>query len=217
MIKLFVTFLKLAFRKISAKGVTRAAREHLTQQKYKDALFLSSTLRTPNNRIVSDYHVLQTVSINKLSLSPLNDKRFILEGGIETLPYVHAEAIESTDLECDPEWEAPTQEEVKDLFGVKWETDNKSDSTLPASTENWQSPDTTVESWEPPDPGFNRVINELDLDSEDNVNFEAVIYEKSPINCPLIDYEAVVSEDGGEITNSEDEEAIPMSKRRQRI
>ena len=216
MIKLLATFLYLDSRKISAKGVTRAAWEQLTHQKYKDALFLSSTLRTPNNRIVSDRHVLQTVSINKLSLSPFDDKRFILEGGIKTLPYGHADAIEATDLESDPEWDAPTQDEIEDLFGEEWETDNESDSTLPASTESWQPPDPALESWEPPDPGLNRIINESDLDSDDNVDFEAVIDEESPINCPFIDYEAVESEDGREITDSEEEEAIPPRKRGRR-
>ena len=123
-------------RKISAKGVTRAVREQLTHQKYKDALFLSSTLRTPNNKIVSDCYVLQTVSINKLSLSPFDDKPFVLEGGIKTLPYGHADAIEAPDLETDPEWDAPTHDENEDLFAEEWESDNESDSTLPASTES---------------------------------------------------------------------------------
>ena len=213
MIKLLATFLYSHSRKISAKGVTRAAGEQLTHQKYKDTLFLSSTLRTPNNRIVSDRHVLQTVSINKLSLIPFDDKRFILEGGIRTLPYGHADAIEATDLEKDPEWDAPTQDEIEDLFGEEWETDNESDSTLPAC---WQPPDPALESCEPPDPGFNRIINESDLDSDDNVDFEAVIDEESPINCPFIDYEAVISEDGREITDSEEEEAIPPRKRGRR-
>ena len=48
------------------------------------------------------------------------------------------------------------------------------------------------------------------------VNFEAVIDEESPINCPFIDYEAVESKDGTEITNSEEEEAIPPRKRGRR-
>ena len=94
--------------------------------------------------------------------------------------------------------------------------DNESDSTLPASTESWQPPDPALESWEPPDPGFNRIINESDLDSDDNVDFEAVIDEESPINCPFIDYEAVESEDGREITDSEEEEAIPPRERGRR-
>ena len=51
------------------------------------------------------------------------------------------------------------------------------------------------------------------MDSDDNVDFEAVIDEKSPINCPFIDYEAVESEDGRKITDFEEEEAIPPCKR----
>ena len=189
-------------RKISAIGVTRAAREQITHQNFKDALFLSSTLRTPNNRIVSDRLVLQTVSINKLSLSPFDDKRFFLEGGIKTLPYDHADVVEAADLESDPEWDAPTQDEIEDLCGEEWETDNESDSTLPASTESWQPPDPAREIWEPPDTGVNRIINESDVNSDDNVDFEAVVDEESPINCPFIDYEAIEFEDGREITDS---------------
>ena len=200
-------------RKISAKDGTRAAREQLTHQKYKDALFLSSTLRTTNNRIVSDCHTLQTVSTIKLSLIPSDDKRFILEGGMKTLPYGHADAIDATDLETDPEWDAPTQDEIDDLFAEEWESDNESDSTLPASTENWQPPDSVLESWEPPNPGLNRIINESDSDSDDNVDFEAEIDKESPINCPFIDYEAVESEDGSKVTDSEEEEAILLRKR----
>ena len=203
-------------RKNSAKGFTSAAREKLTHQKYKSALFLSSTLRTPNNIIISDCHVLQTGSINKLSLSPFDDKRFILEGGIKTLPYGQADAIEATDLETDPEWDEPTQDEIEDLFAEEWETDDESDKTLPASTESWQPPDPVLESWEPPDLGFKRIKTESVLDIDDNVEFEAVIDEESPINCPFIDYEAVESEDGREITDSVEEEAIPPRKRGQR-
>ena len=54
------------------------------------------------------------------------------------------------------------------------------------------------------------------MDSDDNFDFEAVIEEESPINCPFIDYEAVESEDGREITDSKEEEAIPARKRGRR-
>ena len=96
------------------------------------------------------------------------------------MPYGHADAIGVTDLETDPEWDAPTQDEIEDLFAEEWESDNESDSTLAASSKSWQSPDSVLESWEPTDPGFNRIINELDLDSDDNVDFEAVIDKESP-------------------------------------
>ena len=57
-------------------------------------------------------------------------------------------------------------------------------------------PSMKVESHLIPDSTFNSLINELDLDSDDNVGFEAVIDEESPINYPFIDYENVESEDG---------------------
>ena len=69
-------------------------------------------------------------------MSPFDDKRLILEGGMKTLPFGHAEAIEATVLEVDPEWDAPTQDENEDLFGEKSENDNESDRILLASTEN---------------------------------------------------------------------------------
>ena len=76
-----------------------------------------------------------------------------------------------------------------------------------------RNPISSLNFREPPDPGFNRIINESDLDSEDNVDFEAVIDDESPINCPFIDYEAVESGDGREITDSAEEEATPPRKR----
>ena len=97
--------------------------------------------------------------------------------------------------------DAPTQDEIEDLIREEWETDNESDSTLPASNESWQPPVPALECWVPLDPGFNSIINESVLDSEGNVNSEAVIDKESPINCPFIDYEAVESEDGSEITD----------------
>ena len=130
---------------------------------------MSSLLRTPNNSIEQ----LQTVSVNKLFLSALDDTRFILEGGIKTLTLGHANAIEATDLETDPKWDAPTQKEIEDLFGEEWETDNESRSTLPASKVG-SHPIPTVK-----DRGCNRLINEPDLDSEHKVDFEAVFDKES--------------------------------------
>ena len=93
--------------------------------------------------------VLPTVSINKLSLSPFDDKRFILEGSIKTLPYGHADAIEAADLKSDPEWDTPTPEKIEDLFWEQWETDNEAESTLFAFTESWQPANLATESWDP--------------------------------------------------------------------
>ena len=55
---------------------------------------------------------------------------------VKKLPYGQADAIEATDLETDPQWDARTRDEIQDLFGEEWETDNESDSTPPASNES---------------------------------------------------------------------------------
>ena len=71
-------------------------------------------------------------------------------------------------------------------FEEEWEPDNELESTLHASKDCLQSPLLC----------FSRINNESDLDSEDNVDFQAVINEKSPTNCPFSDYEAVELEEG---------------------
>ena len=50
--------------------------------------------------------------MNKPSMSPFDEKRFILEGSINNLPYCHADAFEATDLESDSEWDASMQDEI---------------------------------------------------------------------------------------------------------
>jgi hypothetical protein len=40
-------------------------------------------------QIRSEKHQLYTVNINKIGLSPYDDKRYILEDGVETLAYGH--------------------------------------------------------------------------------------------------------------------------------
>ena len=45
-------------------------------------------------RIVSDHHVLQTVSSNKIYLSAFDNKRSIIADGVHTLPFGHYEALD---------------------------------------------------------------------------------------------------------------------------
>ena len=68
---------------------------------------------------------------------------------------------------------------------------------------------------QPADPGIERKLNEPDLDSEDNVNWNAIIDNQSPTNCLFIDFDAVESDERGEITDSEEEEMIPPCKKGQ--
>ena len=76
-------------RKIFAKGITSAAQSLLRHADYNNTLVTGSTLRAENTRIVSEKHVLQTVSTNKIFLSAFDNKCHILNGGIKTLPFGH--------------------------------------------------------------------------------------------------------------------------------
>ena len=55
---------------------------------------MGSLYRAENTRIASDRHVLNTVRTNKIALSSFDDKRYILDDGISTLPYGYIESSE---------------------------------------------------------------------------------------------------------------------------
>ena len=167
-------FFLLGCRKLSAKGVTRAA-QHLRHVDFLNTLSTGNHLRSENTRIVSDHHKLQTVTTNKICLSAFDNQRYILPDGIKTLPFGHYEigdyAIDESDWNNDD---------------VEWDYDDFSDLLLSSSPE-WDnsfvvphsSPDTTTtqssNTWQPPDPGFVAAqnINESDIESSDIVDFDA--------------------------------------------
>ena len=73
----------------TAKGVTKVAQRSCTHQTYKDVLLTRSTTRVVNNSIRIDDHKLYSVKINKRGLSAYDDKKYILDCGINTLSYGH--------------------------------------------------------------------------------------------------------------------------------
>ena len=76
--------------KKTAKGVQRIVTEkHLRHQLYKDCLFETNVEYTQMRRIASRNHQLHSIIMNKKSLSPFDDKRFILDDGVETLAHGH--------------------------------------------------------------------------------------------------------------------------------
>ena len=84
----------LDHRKLSAKGISRATQNLLTHRNYEETLETGSLYRAENTRIASDRHVLNTVRTNKIALSSFDDKRYILDDGISTLPYGYIESSE---------------------------------------------------------------------------------------------------------------------------
>ena len=71
----------------TAKGVNIATEFH----EFKDTLFNKKVVRHKMKRIQSNKHKIETYEINKISLSRLDDKGFVLDDGIHTLAYFHRE------------------------------------------------------------------------------------------------------------------------------
>ena len=61
----------------------------ITYQDYKDTLFNKETKIDSTKQIRSFDNKLYTVKLSKTSLSPYDDKRYILKNGINSLPYGH--------------------------------------------------------------------------------------------------------------------------------
>ena len=56
---------------------------------FKDTLFNKNMIRHKTKRIQGKIHKMVTYEINKISLSLWDDKRFVLNDGIQTLAYFY--------------------------------------------------------------------------------------------------------------------------------
>ena len=63
-------------------------------KEYVDVLFNKKDLRYKMKRILSEKHSIATYLLNKISLSCYDDKRFILDDGINSLAYGHKKKCE---------------------------------------------------------------------------------------------------------------------------
>ena len=76
--------------KKTAKGIAKyVTKRDIRHAHYKDCLFLKKRTMATMKQLRSDKHEIYTVTINKIGLSPYDDKRYILEDGITTLAYGH--------------------------------------------------------------------------------------------------------------------------------
>ena len=79
-----------SMQKHTAKGVKKyVVKNRLKHENYKDCLLNKQLQRHNMTMIRSDHHQLQTVTINKTSLSPFDDKRYLKEDGLTSLAYGH--------------------------------------------------------------------------------------------------------------------------------
>ena len=74
----------------TAKGVKKnVIKRELCYSDYRDTLYNCTTMRHKMRTIRSEYHQISSYQINKVSLSPFDDKRYILDDGISSYPYWH--------------------------------------------------------------------------------------------------------------------------------
>ena len=79
-----------AVEKKTAKGITRNVTENIiTHQDYKDCLFEQKIKMASMKQIRSDRHQVYSIKLNKIGLSPYDDKRYISEDGVSTLAHGH--------------------------------------------------------------------------------------------------------------------------------
>lgn len=76
--------------KRTAKGVNRNVLKHkIRHNHYLECLRNPTVMRNKQFNIQSINHHLHTVSVNKVSLSAFDDKRFLMKGGIKSYAYGH--------------------------------------------------------------------------------------------------------------------------------
>lgn len=74
----------------TAKGVKKnVIRKEIKHSDYRDALFNNEKMYHQMKTIRSDYHQISSYRLNKVSLSPFDDKSYILGDGIESYSYGH--------------------------------------------------------------------------------------------------------------------------------
>jgi len=90
---------KAMIEKKVAKGVQRSTiRNNLKHEMFRDCVENGILIRSTMTSIRSDHHELNTIRMNKISLSSFDDKRYILENGYDTLAHGHYKISELNDV-----------------------------------------------------------------------------------------------------------------------
>ena len=179
--------------KQSAKGVTRDARRSMTHELYKITLIGGEVVRLLNTRIASRNHRLHTIVVNKKLLSGYDDKRFILNDQVSTLPYGHQSLRDDMFFRTivnDPDWGSEDEETEKEQQ-QKTQQKNKhqpQDSTTQQHKNKQQKQQLQQKKQQPsiaqtssihntsfdsiPDPGFHQREHSEDELNENFVDFD---------------------------------------------
>ena len=72
-----------------AKGVNKNVVKKIRHKEFANVLFNKKVVRHKMKRIQSELHGIGTYDVCKISLSCFDDKRYILDDGINSLAYFH--------------------------------------------------------------------------------------------------------------------------------
>ena len=76
--------------KVTAKGVQRSViKKSIHHSHYKKCLLENEIFATNSRRIMSKSHEIKTIKQSKMVFTPFDDKKFILDNGIDSLPFGH--------------------------------------------------------------------------------------------------------------------------------
>ena len=164
----------------------------MTPEIYKQVLTGGETVRDINTRIASSKHRLMTVMCNKKSHSGYDDKQYILNDKITTLPFCHhalREKMFMRNVVQDPDWGSRDEEDTV-VHVVESLTPESHSPT------QYTGPTMSAEGWSPPDPGLNQRVysdNELEADIADFANLTQPVIEDEIEKCSFIDDQAAES------------------------
>ena len=78
----------------SKSSTTKGVNISTEFNEFKDVLFNKKVIRQKMKRIQAKKHKIGTYEIDKISLSCFDDKRYVLDDGVNTLAYFHKELNE---------------------------------------------------------------------------------------------------------------------------
>ena len=76
-------------RKLATAGLRQVTHTVLTHERFLKTLINNESVNIKQKTICSKAHNLLTVETERVGLSSLDIKRYVLEDGIRTLPYGH--------------------------------------------------------------------------------------------------------------------------------
>ena len=96
--KMYSLLMPSGTQKATAKGIKQAyAKKHLLHKRYYECLMEHVKTKASYFDIRSSNHKLQTMLIEKDALNPFDDKRYLLDYGVDTLAYGHCRLRTSQD------------------------------------------------------------------------------------------------------------------------